>query len=84
VPANTGVASVYVGEMEGRGGKMFGDHDAMLTMSEFCRDMGITVRTFHNWQNAGKTPPIIRNGRWVRIRQSAARQWLTDRESQTA
>ena len=52
-----------------------------LTIKQFCKDVGIAVRTFYVLRTRGEAPPVVRIGRRVVIRRAAAEAWLAARET---
>ena len=54
----------------------------MLTVSEFCEEIGISRSTWHKLKRQGKTPPIINIGGIQRIRREAIETWISEHETQ--
>ena len=54
----------------------------MLTVSEFCEEIGISRSTWHKLKRQGKTPAIINIGGIQRIRREAIETWLSENETQ--
>jgi predicted DNA-binding transcriptional regulator AlpA len=52
-----------------------------IESERFCRELGISGRTFDRWRRSGKAPPILKIGRRLYVRRSAAEQWLVDQEA---
>ena len=48
-----------------------------LTVAEFCDDLGISRRTFHEWRAKGRAPHCLKlpNGE-LRIRRNEFDRWL--------
>ncbi len=53
------------------------------TVSDFCREHGISRGLFYNLIREGKGPRIIKAGRRTLISKEAAEEWRRRRESTT-
>jgi excisionase family DNA binding protein len=51
------------------------------TIPEWCRSVGVSVRTSYILQGRMEAPRTVRVGRKVLIRRAAAEEWLRARES---
>ena len=51
-----------------------------FSIPEFCKGIGISVRTFYNLDDRGEAPPTCRIGARRLIRREAAEAWLQERE----
>jgi len=56
----------------------------VLTVSQFCRSVGISRSTWHKLKREGKTPAIVSIGGIQRIRREAIETWLSENEKQSA
>lgn len=52
----------------------------LLTVTEFCKSIGISRSTWHKLKRQGITPAIVNVGGIQRIRKEAIEEWLTENE----
>lgn len=57
------------------------DTFAAISITEFCRSIGISRRSLYTLLDRGEGPPTIRIGRRRVIRREAADAWLRSREA---
>lgn len=64
-----------------RPGRRSGGRDK-LTVAEFCEDVGISRRTFHEWRAKGRAPRCLKlpNG-GLRIRRADFEAWMSQCEA---
>lgn len=56
-----------------------------LTIREFCREIGLSLASYHRLRQAGKGPAFVKyNARVVRIRRDDAERWIRERTVQSA
>lgn len=55
-----------------------------FTVKEFCKAVGISVRTFYALQKRGDGPAVTRIGGRVLIRHGTAERWLEAHEERDA
>ncbi len=53
----------------------------MLTVQDFCEEVGVSRSTFYDWRAKGRAPRCLKlpNGE-IRIRRTEADRWLDGRE----
>lgn len=56
---------------------------AAISITEFCRLIGLSRRTLYSLLDRGEGPPTCRIGRRRVIRREAADAWLRSREATT-
>ena len=53
-------------------------------IKDFCRAVGISLRTFYTLKNAGKAPDMTKIGGRLVIRRTVALEWLEKQETMQA
>ncbi|UOA17242.1 helix-turn-helix transcriptional regulator [Sulfitobacter dubius] len=56
--------------------------DALITVTDFCKAVGISRSTWHKLKRKNATPAIITIGGIQRIRPEAVEKWLAENEAQ--
>lgn len=55
--------------------------DALITVTDFCKAVGISRSTWHKLKRKNATPAIITIGGIQRIRPEAVEKWLAENEA---
>lgn len=58
--------------------------DALITVTDFCKAVGISRSTWHKLKRKNATPAIISIGGIQRIRPEAVEKWLAENEAQAS
>lgn len=58
--------------------------DALITVTDFCKAVGISRSTWHKLKRKNATPAIITIGGIQRIRPEAVEKWLAENEAQAS
>lgn len=56
----------------------------LLTVTDFCRAIGISRSTWHKLKRQGATPAIVNVGGIQRIRREAVEDWLAENEAKAS
>lgn len=60
------------------------DNIRLLTVAEFCEEIGISRSTWHKLKRKNSTPAIVTVGGIQRIRREAVEQWLAENEAKVS
>lgn len=60
------------------------DTSQLLTVADFCKQVGISRSTWHKLKRQGETPAIVSVGGIQRIRREAVEEWLAENEARAA
>lgn len=60
------------------------DNPSLLTVAEFCEEVGISRSTWHKLKRTNLTPAIVTVGGIQRIRREALEQWLAENEAKAS
>lgn len=58
--------------------------DTLITVTDFCKAVGISRSTWHKLKRKNATPAIISIGGIQRIRPEAVEKWLAENEAQAS